>query len=156
MSQGHANNPPSRDPRQPGARSLPITSGAKASGTPITDEATIRALVDAFYDVARTDDLLGPIFAAHIQDWKAHLERLYAFWASVVLLTGTYSGRPTQAHMHLPGLGQAHFDRWLDLWKQTIDRVVPPHARDAFLIPAQGMARVFAAALPAGGPTPRH
>ena len=64
----------------------------------------IRRLVHGFYDRVRADTELGPIFAERIADgdWPAHLERLVAFWSSVMLLSGGYHGRPMQAHAPLP------------------------------------------------------
>src|SRR4051812_35228479 len=79
------------------------------------DEALIRTLVRAFYDRVRGDDVLNPIFAARITDWEPHLERMCAFWSSVVLMTGRYHGQPMQKHLPLP-IDGAHFDRWLSLF----------------------------------------
>lgn len=33
----------------------------------------IDACVRAFYDLARADDLLGPVFNGSIRDWTAHI-----------------------------------------------------------------------------------
>ena len=49
------------------------------------DEAIIERLVRTFYDRVRTDPLLGPVFAAKIQDWEPHLQRMCAFCSSVAL-----------------------------------------------------------------------
>jgi truncated hemoglobin YjbI len=47
-------------------------------------------LVQRFYDRVRVDEVLGPIFATRIKDWEPHLERMWAFWSSVALMTGRY------------------------------------------------------------------
>ncbi len=61
-------------------------------------EPMIHDLVHAFYARVRGDDLLGPVFAAVVADWDAHLNKMCAFWSSVTLLTGSYKGTPMQAH----------------------------------------------------------
>lgn len=84
------------------------------------NEDCIAALVDNFYGKIRADELLGPIFMAAIgSDWTLHLERMNAFWASVLLAAGTYKGNPMIAHLQLPRLTQPHFERWVQLWRQT-------------------------------------
>lgn len=104
------------------------------------NEAMIRRLVDAFYDDIRRDDLLGPIFARHIADWSLHLPKMYAFWSTIVLQTGQYSGRPLEAHQRLPGLTHAHFDRWLKLWSAVVSRIIPTESREVFTTTAERMA----------------
>lgn len=133
-------------------RQLPITEpvGLGTPDTPI-DEATIRTLVDTFYDTVRSDDLLGPVFARHVADWSMHLPKMYAFWSTVVLRSGRYAGRPLEAHQRLPGLTQAHFDRWITLWAQTVARVVPATSRDAFVLPASRMAASMSSVILRGG-----
>lgn len=133
-------------------RQLPITEpvGLGTPDTPI-DEATIRTLVDTFYDSVRSDDLLGPIFARHVADWSMHLPKMYAFWSTVVLRTGRYAGRPLEAHQRLPGLTQNHFDRWLALWTEAVACVVPTSSQDAYLIPARRMAASMSSVILRGG-----
>lgn len=91
------------------------------------DEARIAQVVQAFYCRVRRDDVLGPIFAARIEEasWPQHLDRMVAFWSSVALMTGRYHGRPMQAHARLP-ITAAHFDRWLDLFCATAREVCTP------------------------------
>jgi len=84
------------------------------------NEDCIAALVDNFYAKVRSDELLGPIFIAAIGSvWTAHLERMNAFWNSVLLAAGTYKGNPMIAHLQLPRLTRPHFERWLQLWRET-------------------------------------
>lgn len=109
------------------------------------DEDMIRRLVHAFYGHIRKDPVLGPVFAARISDWPPHLERMCAFWSSVVLMTGRYHGRPMQAHAPLP-VGGEHFDRWLALFEATAETECPPAAADLFI----GKARMIAASLELG------
>jgi hemoglobin len=92
----------------------------------ITEEALGR-LVERFYARVREDDLLGPIFNGAIDDWPEHLERLHAFWSSVMLTSGRYKGRPLPAHLkHAPALTAEAFERWLGLWRLTSEEVFAP------------------------------
>jgi hemoglobin len=96
------------------------------------DEAMIERLVRAFYERVQADPLLGPIFAARIEDWEPHLQRMFAFWSSVALMSGRYHGQPMQKHLPLP-VDARHFDRWLDLFEQTARDLCPPAAADHFV-----------------------
>jgi hemoglobin len=103
------------------------------------DETMIRRLVHGFYDRVRADQALGPVFGARITDWDPHLERMCAFWSSVALLTGSYHGRPMQAHQTLPVDAQ-HFDRWLQLFEETAAELCPPAAAELFIDRARRIA----------------
>ncbi|MBX3478678.1 MAG: group III truncated hemoglobin [Brevundimonas sp.] len=96
------------------------------------DETMIHDLVHGFYDRVRRDDLLGPVFEAHVDDWTPHLERMCEFWSSVALMSGRYHGRPMPKHLPLPVDGR-HFDRWLRLFEETARDLCPPRAADHFI-----------------------
>lgn len=84
------------------------------------NENSIADMVDTFYGAIRQDQLLGPTFAAAIgNDWASHLTKMKAFWSSVLLATRTYKGNPMVAHLLLPRLTGSHFERWLQLWRET-------------------------------------
>ncbi len=103
------------------------------------DEAMIERLVRAFYDKAREDALIGPIFRTRINDWEAHIGKLCAFWSSVALMTGSYHGHPMQAHLVLP-VGTPHFERWLGLFEKTAREICPSVAADHFIERARRIA----------------
>ena len=86
------------------------------------DEPMIAALVKAFYAGVRQDPLIGPIFEEKVEDWDLHLEKLCAFWSSVMLMTGRYHGQPMQAHKSLP-VGNEHFERWLEIFNESVDEL---------------------------------
>ena len=90
--------------------------------TDIRDKADIKVLIDAFYQQVRVDDRLGIVFAARIPDeeWPLHLEKMYGFWNSVLFAQRDYRGRPFAKHALLP-IEDAHFERWLTLFGQTVD-----------------------------------
>ena len=58
------------------------------------DEAGLERLIPLFYERVRADPEIGPIFNEAVADWPGHLERLIAFWSSVMLTTGRYKGSP--------------------------------------------------------------
>ena len=88
----------------------------------IVNRDDIELLVNEFYTAIREDALLGPIFNGVIGDrWPYHLEKMYSFWETVLLAHHTYSGAPFMPHARLP-LEKHHFDRWLQLFDQTVDR----------------------------------
>ena len=88
------------------------------------DEALLERVTRAFYDRARRDPLLAPVFD-RVTAWEPHIARISAFWSSVALQTGRYHGAPMEAHLPL-GLTPAHFARWLALWEETVAALCPP------------------------------
>ena len=108
------------------------------------DEASLDRLVRIFYARVRSDELLGPVFAATVADWEPHLGRMVVFWSSVALMTGRYHGRPMRKHMAL-AIGPEHFRRWLDLFRETAEELLPA-AGAAYVV---GKARQIGAAMQA-------
>jgi len=121
------------NPHFPGVRAPGLDAG-------IT-EAIIHDLVHAFYAKVRDDEMLGPIFAAEIDDWPPHLDKMCKFWSSVVLMTGVYKGRPMPVHAKLPGIGREHFTRWLQLFRQTAAEVCDEPAASLFIDRAERIAQ---------------
>lgn len=85
----------------------------------------IAEMVRRFYADVAMDDLLGPIFNDVAQvDWSAHLPKLTAFWCRVILSLPGYSGNPFRAHADVHerrSFTTAHFERWLDLFEETLE-----------------------------------
>ena len=120
---------------------LAITEGL---GVPHADAAgitedRIRAVVGEFYRRARRDERLGPVFEAHIGDWDVHLARMNDFWSAALLRTGRYSGHPVERHREIIGLNAAHFDRWIELFEESVRDLCPPPEAEAFLVRARRM-----------------
>jgi hemoglobin len=106
------------------------------------DDAMIERLVRAFYARVQADPLIGPVFAARIEDWEAHIVKLCAFWSSVALMTGRYHGQPMQAHLELP-VAAEHFDRWIAIFEATANELCPPAAATHFIDRARRIADSF-------------
>lgn len=94
---------------------------------PDLTEDDIARVIPAFYARVRDDAEIGPLFNAAIADWPHHLERLTAFWSSVMLTTGTYKGSPMAAHLrHRATIVPGMFDRWLKLWDEVTRDLLDP------------------------------
>ncbi len=88
------------------------------------DEAAVRACVVGFYEVARADDLIGPVFEGAIRDWDGHLKTMDDFWSSALLGTQRYNRAPFPPHLKLD-MTQDHFDRWGVLWTAAAKKYLP-------------------------------
>ncbi|RYY12383.1 MAG: group III truncated hemoglobin [Chitinophagaceae bacterium] len=109
----------------------------------IQDLNDIKSLVDSFYSKIQHDDLLGPIFNGVIKDnWPAHLEKMYRFWQTILLDEVAYSGSPFLAHAPLP-IHKPHFERWMGLWKATVDGMFMGEKATESIWRAERMAEMF-------------
>ena len=112
------------------------------------DEAGLERLVHAFYARVREDTELGPIFNSAIADWPEHLDKLTAFWSSVMLTSGRYKGRPVPAHLkHRDRITPELFQRWLGLWREVTAESLPPAAAAALQEKAARIAESLQAGL---------
>jgi hemoglobin len=113
------------------------------------NEATIVRLVDTFYRRVRRHEVLGPVFDAAIaaDAWPAHLEKMYAFWSSVMLTSGRYKGNPVATHMRVDGITPPLFGTWLDLFEATALDLFEPALADAFITRARRIAESLKLAL---------
>ena len=102
---------------------------------PSLDEALIRKVVERFYDDARRDPVVGPVFNRVIapEAWPHHLDTIADFWSSMLLGTGRYAGRPMPKHMAIPEISDAHFMRWLALFRRTVNELCPPDIATVFI-----------------------
>lgn len=112
-------------------------------------EANITMLVDRFYARVRRDPALGPIFANAIAEdaWPAHLDKMYAFWSSVMLTSGRYKGNPVSTHRKVAGVAPPLFGDWLDLFEATAAELFVPAIADRFVRAARRIAESLKLAL---------
>jgi hemoglobin len=105
-------------------------------------EETIKQLINSFYGRVRRDPGLGPIFAkAIVEDaWPAHLEKMYAFWSSVMLTSGRYKGNPVIVHRKIDGITPPMFGDWLDLFEATATDLLVPEIACRFVSAARRIA----------------
>ena len=109
------------------------------------DEAMVAAVVENFYARVRRDDLVGPVFNRIIPEdhWPQHIATITDFWSSMLLGTGRYMGRPMPKHLAIPELTDAHFARWLELFRETAEAHCPPDVAALFVDRAQRIAYNF-------------
>ncbi len=112
------------------------------------DEEGLARLVTRFYGAVRSDALIGPVFNDAIHDWPEHLEKLTAFWSSLMLTSGRYKGTPMAAHLkHRARLTPEMFERWLALWYEATAAEMPAEVATAMQAKAQRIAESFKLAL---------
>jgi hemoglobin len=96
----------------------------------------------------RIDPLIGPLFNDAIDDWPEHLEKLTAFWSSLMLTSGRYKGAPMAAHLkHRARMRPEMFDRWLALWRAATEAEMPPAIAAVMQAKAERIAQNFKFAL---------
>lgn len=101
----------------------------------------ISKLVESFYGKIRLDGRLGPIFESRVQgNWLPHLEKMKRFWASVLLRTGEYSGRPVPVHARLSEVEADDFGIWLELFRETVAETFAQEAQPIVIATAERIA----------------
>ncbi|MCB9034620.1 MAG: group III truncated hemoglobin [Chitinophagales bacterium] len=85
----------------------------------------ITQIVSDFYTEAMKDETIGYIFTDVAKiDLPHHIPKIVNFWEGVLLNGNNYRGNPMLRHIELSeksALLSEHFERWLVLWKTTID-----------------------------------
>lgn len=93
----------------------------------IANREDIRSLINYFYRKVIIDPLIGFIFTDVAKvNWQKHLPVMYDFWENSLFYTGCYTGNPLQLHQRLNRLSPlkpAHFERWLELFNETVDEL---------------------------------
>lgn len=91
----------------------------------IVNSTDVRWLVDRFYDKIRQDKIVGYIFNDVMKvKWDKHLPVMYAFWENALFYTGSYDGNAMKKHLNInriTPLQKKHFNRWLELFNETVD-----------------------------------
>jgi hemoglobin len=103
----------------------------------------VKVLVDSFYQKVNQDPDLSPIFndLAKVH-WEKHLPVMYDFWSSVLLGEMKYKGNPFLKHIPLP-VNKKHFDRWLSLFKNTVDEHFKGEKAEEAKTRAESIAHIF-------------
>ncbi|MBW7675425.1 group III truncated hemoglobin [Chryseobacterium chendengshani] len=85
----------------------------------------IELLVNSFYEKVVKDETIGFFFKEIMKvDWEQHLPKMYSFWETILFGQMSYKGNPMQKHFpinEIQPLEKHHFERWLALWKLTIE-----------------------------------
>ena len=111
----------------------------------IITEADVELLVNTFYDKVRHDGILAGVFNPIIKDnWAVHLKRMTDFWSTILLYTRKYKDDPLPKHLPLP-VEKEHFDRWLQLFDETISELFEGSTADNARKRANSIARIMKA-----------
>jgi hemoglobin len=106
------------------------------------------------------DEKIGWLFTDVAElDLEEHIPKIAAFWATNLLGAKSYKGGAFGVHGRLHekagGLEQAHFERWLVLWCQTVDELFDGPLAAAAKVHALRVANAFYGRLqmyPVAGP----
>src|SRR6201996_3104201 len=108
-------------------------------------------LVRAFYGRALTDPVIGFIFVDVAQlDLEGHVPRIASFWETILLGAQSYGGGAFRPHALLnmkESLRAGHFERWLWLWRTTVDELFAGERAELAKTHAERVARAFHARL---------
>ena len=114
---------------------------------PAYEPEAIRTLVHSFYGRVQADPYIGPVFGKRIADWDPHLDRMVAFWRSILrgeaLYTRDPRGGPPVLHRMIEELELGHFERWLELFEETAHEVFEPQAAANVVQRARQIGRVL-------------
>ena len=109
----------------------------------ITTRQDVILLVDCFYQKVGLNPLIGPIFHGILQEsWQPHLNKMYAFWQTILFDVHEYTGSPFPPHRTLP-LEQIHFEVWLTLFTQTVTENFEGQKAEEAIWRAQKMGELF-------------
>ena len=128
----------------------------------IETRADIERLVRVFYGRALTDPIIGWIFTDIARlDVEAHVPEIASFWETILLGAQSYRGGAFRPHAELHmqvRLRAGHFERWLVLWRETVDSMFAGERAELAKAHALRVARAFhgrleakTAAPPSGG-----
>lgn len=102
-----------------------VPAAERGDARDLDDPGEVAEMVRRFYADVAQDALLGPMFndVARV-DWSEHLPKLTAFWCRALFAMPGYEGNPYRAHLAVHAqrpFTRAHFERWLELFFETLD-----------------------------------
>jgi hemoglobin len=113
----------------------------------IEARADCERLVRDFYARALVDPMIGWIFVDVAKiDLEAHLPVIASFWETILLGSRTYGGSAFRPHAQLHtqvALRAGHFERWLMLWRTTVDELFAGERAELAKAHAHRVARAF-------------
>jgi hemoglobin len=124
----------------------------------IDDRRDCEELVRAFYARAIPDEIIGWLFTDVAKlDLEAHVPRITAFWETILLGAQSYSGGAFRPHAVLnqkAPLLRGHFERWLWLWRETVDELFAGPTAELAKAHAERVALAFQSRLGTPGAPP--
>jgi hemoglobin len=117
----------------------------------IEQRSDCERLVRAFYERALADAVIGWIFTDVAKlDVEAHVPQIASFWETILLGARSYGGGAFRPHAALNArvrLRAGHFERWLWLWRATVDELFAGERAELAKAHAERVARAFHARL---------
>lgn len=108
----------------------------------------IELLVNEFYKKVIEDEKIGFFFNDIAQvNWDKHLPTMYSFWESILFGEMTYKGNPMAVHFpinEIQAMKAEHFERWLLLWKTTINENFEGENAQSAITKSQNIANLMA------------
>ena len=95
-------------------------------------------LLRFFYADVRQHEEIAPIFAANIDDWPAHLEKIADFWSGITGGPRLYAGGMPWKHIPLR-LEERHFAAWLGLWSRHCRAHLAPTEAEEMIAAAEAL-----------------
>lgn len=121
--------------------------------TDIRTRADCERLVWAFYGRAMRDPVIGYLFTDVAKlDLEAHVPRMTSYWETLLLGAHSYSGSAFRVHLELHAkvpLRHGHFERWLYLWRATVDEFFGGPVAELAKVHAERVAGAFCVRLDA-------
>ncbi|KEO52710.1 hypothetical protein TP2_07145 [Thioclava pacifica DSM 10166] len=89
-------------------------------------EDEIDRVVTRFYERVRGHSMLGPVFAAHVEDWPEHEAKVARFWKNAILRKPGYDGSPMQVHRAAGNVRPGMFSTWLAEFDKVLRAELSP------------------------------
>lgn len=113
----------------------------------ITSREDVEILVNKFYDKVIKDDVIGFFFTDVAKiELNKHLPKMYNFWESILLGNPVYEGNPMRVHFpinEVAALEERHFNRWLQIWEETIHENFEGQNTETAIARALNIARIM-------------
>lgn len=113
----------------------------------IENRADCETLVRAFYGRALEDPVIGFLFTDVAKlDLEHHVPRVTNFWETMLLGARTYGGGAFRPHLELNlkvRLRGGHFQRWLQLWRMSVNELFSGPRADLAIAHAERVADAF-------------
>ncbi|MEY8758366.1 group III truncated hemoglobin [Chryseobacterium tongliaoense] len=108
----------------------------------------IEHLVNSFYAKVVKDETIAFFFTDIAKvDWDKHLPKMYSFWETILFGQMSYKGNPMAVHFpinQMEAMEKKHFDKWLELWKNTIEENFTGENADMAIYKSENIARLMA------------
>lgn len=108
----------------------------------------IELLVNSFYNKVTKDETIGFFFNDIAKvNWDHHLPKMYSFWESILFGQMTYKGNPMAVHFpinEMEAMEMRHFEKWIELWKKTIEENFVGENADMAIYKAENIAKLMA------------